>query len=309
MAQKPPNKFYSPLRYPGGKTKLAPFIKALFKENPSIMGCHYIEPYAGGAGVALSLLLEGYASKITINDFDLSIYAFWHSIVNDSEAFCEKIKKIPITVATWKKQKKIQNTESQKTKADADLFALGFSTFYLNRTNVSGVIKGGLIGGYHQSGEYKIDARFNKPALIEKIRAIAEHKKKITVTNDDAFDIIGTAPKDSFVYFDPPYVEKANGLYMNFYTTKDHENIAEKIIENAVGFHWLLSYDSNDLIKELYKSYEDRRLSWGLNYGSSNRKGTEDIFLHEDLRYKKAKHLLKTPDLQSEGYPQNMVAI
>ena len=308
MAQKPPNKFYSPLRYPGGKTKLAPFIKKLLDEN-DLKGCHYIEPYAGGAGVALSLLLEGYASKITINDFDLSIYAFWHSVVNDSEAFCEKIKKIPITVATWKKQKKIQNTESQKTKADADLFALGFSTFYLNRTNVSGVIKGGLIGGYHQSGEYKIDARFNKPVLIEKIRAIAEHKKKIKVTNKNALAVIRTAPKDSFVYFDPPYVEKANGLYMNFYTPEDHEKIAKKIIENTAGFRWLLSYDSNDLIKELYKSCKNRRLSWGLNYGSSNRKGTEDIFLHEDLCYEKAQHLLKTPDLQSAERPPNMVAI
>ncbi len=303
MAQTSPNKFYSPLRYPGGKTKLAPFIKALFKENPSIMGCHYIEPYAGGAGVALSLLLEGYASKITINDYDRSIYAFWYSVVNKSNKFCEKINDTYIDIDTWKLQKEIQNN-----KADADLFDLGFSTFYLNRTNVSGVIKGGLIGGYHQSGEYKIDARFNKTALIEKIRAIAEHKKKIEVTNDDAFDIIGTAPKDSFVYFDPPYVEKANGLYMNFYTTKDHENIAKKIIENTVGFRWLLSYDRNDLITELYKTCENK-LSWGLNYGSSNRKGTEDIFLHEDLCYEKAKHLLKTPDLQSEGYPPNMVAI
>ncbi len=302
MVQK--NKFYSPLRYPGGKTKLAPFIKALFKENPSIMGCHYIEPYAGGAGVALSLLLEGYASKITINDFDLSIYAFWHSVVKDSEAFCKKINDTNIDIDTWKLQKEIQNN-----KADADLFALGFSTFYLNRTNVSGVIKGGLIGGYHQSGEYKINARFNKPVLIEKIHAIAKHKKKIKVTKKDAFDIIGTATKDSFVYFDPPYVEKANGLYMNFYTPEDHKKIAKKIIENASGFRWLLSYDSNDLIKELYKSYEDRRLSWGLNYGSSNRKGTEDIFLHEDLCYEEAKHLLKTPDLQSAEHPPNMVAI
>ena len=303
MAQKPPNKFYSPLRYPGGKTKLAPFIKKLFDEN-DLKGCHYIEPYAGGAGVALSLLLDGYASKITINDFDRSIYAFWYSVVYRSKKFCEKINDTYIDIDTWKLQKEIQNN-----KAKADLFTLGFSTFYLNRTNVSGVIKGGLIGGYHQSGEYKIDARFNKPVLIEKIRAIAEHKKKIKVTNKNALAVIRTAPKDSFVYFDPPYVEKANGLYMNFYTTKDHEKIAKKIIENAVGFRWLLSYDSNDLIKELYKSYEDNRLSWGLNYGSSNRKGTEDIFLHKDLRYKKAKHLLKTPDLQSEGCPPNMVAI
>ena len=291
MVQK--NKFYSPLRYPGGKTKLAPFIKALFKENPSIMGCHYIEPYAGGAGVALSLLLEGYASKITINDYDRSIYAFWHSVVKDSKKFCKKINDTDIDIDTWKQQKEIQNN-----KADADLFDLGFSTFYLNRTNISGVIKGGPIGGHHQSGEYKIDARFNKIALIEKIRAIAEHKDKITVTKKDALDIIGTAPKDSFVYFDPPYVKKANWLYMNFYNTEDHEKIAKKIIENTSGFHWLLSYDRNDLITELYKTCENK-LSWGLNYGSSNRKGTEDIFLHEDLCYKKAKHLLKTPDLQS----------
>ncbi len=290
MVQKPPNKFYSPLRYPGGKTKLAPFIKAIFNEN-DLIGCHYIEPYAGGAGVALSLLLDGYADRITINDYDRSIYAFWHSVVNDSKKFCKKINNTDIDIDTWKQQKEIQNN-----KADADLFTLGFSTFYLNRTNISGVIKGGPIGGYHQSGKYKINARFNKTALIKKIHAIAKHKKKIKVTNKDALDIIGTAPEKSFVYFDPPYVKKANWLYMNFYNTEDHKKIAEQIMKNASHFHWLLSYDRNDLITELYESCKNR-LSWGLNYGSSNKKATEDIFLHEDLRYEKAQHLLKTPNM------------
>ncbi len=155
--------FYSPLRYPGGKTKIAPFIKELFYEN-NLVGMDYVEPYAGGAGAALTLLFEEYVSTITINDYDRSIYAFWHSIINNTEEFCEKISKTPIDVETWLVQKEIQ-----KNKTNETLFSLGFSTFFLNRTNISGVIKGGVIGGKKQTGKYKIDARFNKSDLISKI--------------------------------------------------------------------------------------------------------------------------------------------
>src|SRR3989339_1720369 len=102
-------KFYSPLRYPGGKNKLAKFV-ALVCEKNNISG-HYIEPYAGGSSVALHLLINGYVKEITINDFDKSIYAFWHSILNDTNKFCNLIKKTPITIDEWKKQRDIQKNK------------------------------------------------------------------------------------------------------------------------------------------------------------------------------------------------------
>ena len=156
-------KFYSPLRYPGGKNKLARFIASLCVSN-NISG-HYVEPYTGGASVALKLLLDGYVNEITINDLDRSIYAFWHSILTNTNKFCRKIRNTEVTLNNWKRFRKIF-----LNKEKASLFDLGFATFFLNRTNRSGIINGGVIGGVKQKGEYKIDCRFNKDNLIDRIK-------------------------------------------------------------------------------------------------------------------------------------------
>jgi DNA adenine methylase len=161
--------FYSPLRYPGGKNKLSAFIAKICIDN-NING-HYIEPYSGGASVALFLLIEGFVDKITINDRDRSIYAFWHSVLNKTNELCELIEKAELTISEWKKQKNIQTN-----KKTVDLLTLGFSTFYLNRTNRSGIINGGVMGGVEQNGKYLMNCRFNKNELIQRIRLIAKHK-------------------------------------------------------------------------------------------------------------------------------------
>ena len=144
-------KFYSPLRYPGGKKKLVNYFKEIVVKN-DLCGGVYVEPFAGGASIALSLLIDGYVSKIIINDFDRSIYAFWHSILNRTEEFCKLIEETPITIEVWKKQKEIQ-----KEKNRYDLLSLGFSTFFLNRTNRSGILKAGVIGGLNQNGKLMQD--------------------------------------------------------------------------------------------------------------------------------------------------------
>ena len=274
--------FYSPLRYPGGKTRIAPFVKELIYEN-RLVGINYIEPYAGGAGVALTLLFEEYVSKITINDYDPSIYAFWYSIVNYTDAFCEKVSKTPINMDSWFEQKEIQTGRLKQS----DFFELGFSTFFLNRTNISGVIKGGVIGGKNQRGKYKIDARFNKDKLLEKIKQIGNYKNKIDVTNEDAKHILQKRLDGCFMYIDPPYVSKGRKLYMNFYQKNDHRDISKALLDNDSNCFWILSYDANDLIRTLYANCKNK-ISWNLNYGTSNRMGEEDIFLHPKLKFKKA---------------------
>lgn len=245
-------KFYSPLRYPGGKNKLANFVTLICKTN-NISG-HYIEPYVGGAGVALFLLLEGHVSRITINDFDRSIYAFWYAILNYTDEFCDLIKKTEVTVESWKKLKEIQ-----KNKEKASLLDLGFSTFFLNRTNRSGILDGGIIGGLDQNGKYKIDCRFNKKDLIGRIRKISAYKDQISVRNLDALDLIKEVRKESknsstIFYFDPPYYLMGESLYMNAYKHDDHENVnnAIKQIENV---SWIVSYDNVPEIQEFYKGY------------------------------------------------------
>ena len=145
----------SPLRYPGGKSKISNFFKQFVKDNGLLDGV-YVEPYAGGASVALSLLFDEYVSKIIINDKDRSIYAFWHSVLYDTENLCRLIAETPVTMENWKKLRELQKVDK---KDQASLLDLGFSTFFMNRTNRSGIIKAGVIGGYAQTGNYKMDAR------------------------------------------------------------------------------------------------------------------------------------------------------
>ncbi len=278
------NRFHSPLRYPGGKAKLAPFVKAIFYEN-NLIGCDYVEPFAGGAGVALSLLFEKYASTITINDFDRSIYAFWHSVKYENERFCHQIEEASLDIETRKRQRSVQSNKQKE-----ELFDLGFSTFYLNRTNISGVIKGGVIGGLNQLGKYKINSRFNKADLIRRIKKIGIYKNRIEISNKNALDLLNDDAKNKFVYLDPPYVKKAKGLYMNFYNEDDHNKIAQLLLSKN-DFYWLLSYDKDKLIEGLYKNCRQKG-SWNIGYGSSNRKDEELLFASERLRLRESKKVI-----------------
>ena len=281
-------KFYSPLRYPGGKNKLAKFI-ALICEKNNING-HYVEPYAGGASVALYLLINSYVKEITINDLDRGIYAFWFSVLNNTERFCKKIKNTEITVGNWEKFKKIH-----ANVRTAELFDLGFATFFLNRTNRSGVIGGGVIGGKEQKGKDKIDCRFNKEDLINKIKLIASHKKNIHLYNLDTLELIEKIQKENknpnvIFYFDPPYYLKGPSLYMNYYNRNDHEEISRKIQE-IKNMRWIVSYDNVPEIRRLYKNF--KRKEYTLTYTAYQiREGKEILFFSDKLVIPRAKDLL-----------------
>lgn len=269
-------KVLSPLRYPGGKAKIADFIKQVVKDNELLDGV-YVEPYAGGAAVALSLLMDEYVSRIIINDKDRSIYAFWHCVLYDTDHLCKLIEETPVTMETWREQRVFQSIENKET---TELLTLGFSTFFMNRTNRSGIIKAGVIGGFDQTGNYKIDARYRKEELIARIRRVASYADRIELYNEDAVDfvkhIIQIVPQNTILYLDPPYYKKGRGLYMNYYEDADHEKIRD-VITNVDTFKWVVSYDNSLFIKELYHSF--RSQEFYLNYSANNNgKGTEVIF-------------------------------
>lgn len=271
------NKFVSPLRYPGGKLKVVDYIKRLFEVNDICDGI-YIEPYAGGASVALSLLFSEYVHSIKINDIDRSIYAFWHCVLNDTEAICRMIYDTPVNMGTWIAQHIVQDN-----KKDAELLELGFSTFFLNRTNRSGILKGGVIGGKHQEGNFKIDARYNKTDLIERIESVADYADRIELTCIDAVELINSIKRPTaktFCYLDPPYYVKGRNLYLNYYGEEDHRAIA-KAIKKYKG-EWIISYDADDFIKKLYKDYRQSEyyLSYSAGYPS---KGKEIMIYSERL--------------------------
>ncbi|WP_428738238.1 DNA adenine methylase [Sulfurimonas sp.] len=271
--------FYSPLRYPGGKHKLSAFIARICIDN-DING-HYVEPYSGGASVALFLLLEGFVNKITINDRDRSIYAFWYSVLNRTNQLCELIEKTDITVEEWRIQKEIQ-----KRKKTADLLELGFSTLFLNRTNRSGIINAGVIGGLKQDGQYLMDCRFNKIELIKRIKKIATRKQDIRLYKKDAIKLIEKIEKESqssnvIFYFDPPYFLKANTLYMNHYKESDHQKVSKKI-QQIKSIKWVVSYDNVEEIKTLYCNYEKKEYSFK-HTAYKSREGQEVLFFSPEL--------------------------
>nr|WP_234570081.1 DNA adenine methylase [Rhodohalobacter sp. 614A] len=271
----------SPLRYPGGKGKLAPFFHELIQTN-KLHDYEYAEVYAGGAGIALDLLTNKFVSAIHLNDLSYPIFSFWYSILNHTDGFCNRIENIPLTVEEWFNQKNIlHNTESN------EIFDVGFAAFYLNRTNRSGILNGGLIGGKSQSGKWKMDARFNRENLVKRIKLIQLFKSRINLYNLDAkqflSESINELSDEMLIYLDPPYYEKGNELYENHYHHDDHNDIAN-IIGTIDNKNWIVSYDNTKPIRKIYQNYD--RLMYNLNYSAQKKYlGSEIIILDPDLEY------------------------
>jgi DNA adenine methylase len=274
-------RFPSPLRYPGGKGSVANFIKLVFIEN-DLIGADYVEPYAGGASVGLSLLVEGYADHIHINDLDPAVFAFWNAVLGDTERLCARISDTEVSVDEWFRQRAVQASLSP------DTFDLAFSTFFMNRTNRSGIITGGIIGGRNQDGPWRLDARYNRDDLIRRIRKIARFSSRISLSRLDALDFLttwfsDTAPK-SFIYLDPPYYKKGSDLYRNHYGPGDHIAVAKATRKLRVP--WIVSYDADPNVIALYRSR--RSLHYSLSYSAGTRgKGCEVMFFGPHLRVPK----------------------
>ena len=270
----------SPLRYPGGKSCLLPLVSQFLRENGLELE-HYAEPYAGGAGLALSLLFSGKVSDIHLNDVDPAIWAFWWSVLNETDRLCYKVSKTPVTVQEWYQQR-----DTFQAQDIEDPVALGFSAFFLNRTNRSGIIKGaGVIGGLSQTGNYKIDCRFNRDELVRRIQRIARYKTRIHLYRRDALDFLeqdcAAMPERSFVCIDPPYFKKGSSLYTSFYDPKDHAVLAEAIVK--IDRPWIVTYDRTPEITSLYKSR--RQFEFDINYSvETKRKGTEVLIVSKGLR-------------------------
>lgn len=277
MADPSQRRYASPLRYPGGKGKTANFFKLLLLHN-GLVGFNYAEPYAGGASVALTLLYEEYASHVHLNDINRSLFAFWDATLHHTEELCRRIKDTPVTIDIWKEQRAVQ------AATDPNPIDLAFSTFFLNRTNRSGIIGGGVIGGKEQDGDWKLDARFNKGALIQRIQKVARYRNRITLTRCDAADylqkVLPELPRETFIYLDPPYYVKGEGLYEHSYQHEDHVVIASLV--SKVQQPWVVSYDAAQSIKDLYKGH--KQFAYGLNYSAADRyEGAEIMFFSPTL--------------------------
>lgn len=274
------SKLYTPLRYPGGKARFAPLIADAVHAN-SLAGGHYFEPYAGGAGVALILLFDGHVSNVHINDADPAVAAFWRAVTGDTSRLIEKVANEPVTLEAWYHWRSVMLGETRSDDLDR-----GFATLFLNRTNRSGILKGGVIGGKSQSGTYKLDARFMREQICSRLERIGANASAIHVYEEDAHSILKRChrflPVKSLIYLDPPYYMKGSGLYRNFYEHADHERIARLLGSSSFRRPWIVSYDNVEEIRSMY-GYA-RSFSYDLNYTAQRRYiGAEVMFFSDRL--------------------------
>lgn len=271
---------YTPIRYPGGKTKIYPEVRAILQEN-GLVGCPYAEVFAGGAGLAIKLLLKGDVSSITINDYDRAVFCMWDAIVHRPDDMCAFIDGAVLDVPTWERHREVY-----RNRDSADALDLARSSFYLNRTNISGILGGGLIGGKAQKSKFKMDARFNRATLKRKVREIAQYEPYIDVTYLDAEKFIASRLTDvnTFAYFDPPYVQKGPGLYKSSYDADGHRSLAKAIA--GCDCRWIVTYDADALIEEIYSDFQQNEMEIGY---SANLKtiGKEKIILGPGLMWPK----------------------
>ncbi|MBB3295197.1 DNA adenine methylase [Mitsuaria sp. BK045] len=267
----------SPLRYPGGKTQLWPFVVGLMQANDLYKGI-YAEPFAGGAGIAWHLLLNGHVSEVWINDLDPAIHAFWFCVLNHCDDLCELIQTTPVTLPVWHEQRDILSKGSQSP------LELGFATLFLNRTNRSGILKGGVIGGLKQDGNYKIGCRYNAAELIRKIQRIANYRSVIRLSRLDAIACIRrwdkSLPTRSLINLDPPYFTQGKALYLNYYQARDHERLAKVV--SGLKRPWMVTYDDAPEIEALYAGFPQYRNSL-IYYAQTKRRANELLFLSNSL--------------------------
>jgi DNA adenine methylase len=240
----------------------------------------YAEPFAGGAGIAWELLRSGVASSVRLNDANRALFAFWHSVLYETDRLCRLVENESITIDRWIHHKRVLADESE-----SDFVNLGFSFFFLNRCNRSGIIsRGGVIGGLEQSGRWKMDARFNRAALVARVREIASFRDRVELSCRDALDFMTECEVirngSALVYIDPPYFVQGRRLYMDYYKTADHEKLA-RFVASRCEAPWVVSYDAVPEVRALYIGMFSK-FRYSLQYSAARAYQGQELFVFSD---------------------------
>jgi DNA adenine methylase len=277
----------SPLRYPGGKSAMASVLKQVRSLN-NLQAQAIAEPFAGGAGASLNLLFMEETPDVHINDADPAIFDFWWAVINQTDKFCDLISEKRVTMAEWRRQRAVYRGSKRTSR-----LARGFAAFFLNRCNRSGIImNGGPIGGIKQEGEWKLNARYNKEALIARCRRLAEFRSRLHLSKLDGIDFLDTNDaKAALLFIDPPYYHKGKTLYLNSLDQEYHSSLAEKL-KNMPDAAWVVTYDDCPEIRRLYKGWSTIR-PFSLRYAAAERRSGREILV--------APKWLKLPKEQTSG--------
>jgi DNA adenine methylase len=269
----------SPLRYPGGKRRLVPYIAAALELN-DVTADLFVEPFAGGASVALELAHVDAVGQIGLADSDPWIASFWHTVFWDCDWLVDQVEAAEITLEAWQDLKE-DPPVGRREQAWACLF--------LNRTSYNGALhdRAGPIGGKAGASDYPLDCRFPRDTLVKRLRAceklatdgrvafvqeapaleVVQHARAIAARNDKAL----------FFYLDPPFWAKSQWLYRRSFTEADHKNLAAQL--RLMSEPWLLSYDPAPEIEELYKLHTARVETVELLYTASQRGAGEELVI------------------------------
>lgn len=258
----------SPLRYPGSKARFYNQFRDFFCQL-NLSGRRIVEPYAGSASISLSLLADGLVTSALLIERDPLIFSFWKSVFLHTDDLIESIKKVPVTMDSWSEMRKsLYVTEPDDFKT----VELGLAGLFLNRTNFSGVLHAGPIGGISQSSKYTVDCRFNKDEIISRIKVISKNREKVSVVYGDAIEFLKDEKKDkkeeTIYYIDPPYFKEGKKLYRHYYDIAEHTALARALAESS--FDWILSYDAHHVIEHLYADFS--RIDKILRYSSKTPK-------------------------------------
>ncbi|MBY4130207.1 DNA adenine methylase [Rhodococcus fascians] len=282
-------RYISPLRYPGGKARIAPFADELLAIQSS-RPRHYAEPFAGGAGSALTLLVSEKVDVVHINDLNPGIAAFWRCVFNQTKRLIKRIEDTEVSLDAWHLARAIYSQPRRHTDID-----LGFATFFLNRCNRSGILNARPIGGLEQTGRWKIDARFNRDNLTRRIAYLGSYRRRVKLSELDAQEFLSTlAPLlgDILVYVDPPYLGQGDDLYLDRLSAKDHRDLAANLQSSNLG--WFLTYDADDRVtNDLYVNF--RCAEFDIKHTAQvNHMGTEYIVFSDNITVPRDLQVLAT---------------
>tara|TARA_R110002020_G_scaffold74540_24_gene190677 strand:+ start:642 stop:1403 length:762 start_codon:yes stop_codon:yes gene_type:complete len=239
----------------------------------------YAEPFCGGAGAAVNLLEDGKVASIHLNDADARVYSAWNAMVHETERFLERIASARVDMEEWYEAR--ETLQNMQLNGDYS-FEVGYATYFINRTSRSGIVLGsGPIGGYNQTGRWKIDARFYRESMSRRIAWIGENRDRIHLTNEDATVFLARSEarvslEKTLFFVDPPYVEAGSRLYLNAMSESKHSALADML--NSGRFpHWVLTYDNHPLVHRLYRDFRQRKIQ--VNYSLKTTRKEREILV------------------------------
>ena len=284
----------SALRYPGSKRRLLPYIRRVLEHNelrPALL----VEPFAGGASVALEALHEGLVGSIGLVDRDPLVASFWRTVFFDTDWLVDRILRISVTLRQWNRLR----TAPARTHRQRALACL-----FLNRTSFSGILanRAGPIGGKKQVSEYTLDCRFPRHTLVRRIRQASSYRSQVrfvwcgtwrrTLTRIRQCQARGSLPDDLCYYFDPPFFEKADRLYRFYFQERDHRSFRDSL--HQLSDPWILSYDVAPLLNVLYDGTPWGRAIVPLIYSMPSRSAQEAVLSNLELPAARSQAALST---------------